>query len=232
MPPFRNLLGRKPQPNGAPVDGFDENHLSPHPRPGPLPIRRSCDDEPNEYQLSVVNDSGVYLPPSPPEKQSFWHRYPGSSRSANNHRDLVDENEPFSISRESFDSYRRSFDISARSPIHHSDATPSRTSLDSRFSRINSCSMRSTSFDKPPPTEEEKFEDVGLTDETEAKPKKKGIFARFGDSDSTQHPPSAKSSTSFGFHMPGRKRGQSGVGSELGAMKTGPGPKLMVESAE
>jgi hypothetical protein len=52
MPPFRNLLGRKPQPNGAPADGFDENHLSPHPRPGPLPIRRSCDDEPNEYQLS------------------------------------------------------------------------------------------------------------------------------------------------------------------------------------
>lgn len=124
-------------------------------------------------------------------------------------------------------------DISARSPIHHPDATPSRTSLDSRFSRINSCSMRSASFDKPPPTEEEKFEDVGLADETEAKPKKKGIFSRFGDSDNnSQHSPSAKSSTPFGFHMPGRKRGQSGVGSELGAMKGGPGPKLMVESAE
>jgi hypothetical protein len=92
--------------------------------------------------------------------------------------------------------------------------------------------MRSASFEKPPPTEEEKFEDVGLADETEAKPKKKGIFARFGDSDNTQHPPSTKSSTPFGFHIPGRKRGQSGAGSELGAMKTGPGPKLMVESAE
>ena len=46
--------------------------------------------------------------PSPPEKQSFWRRYPGSTRPSN-HRDLVDENEPFSISRESFDSYRRSF---------------------------------------------------------------------------------------------------------------------------
>ncbi|KAJ5226799.1 uncharacterized protein N7469_006805 [Penicillium citrinum] len=226
MPPFRNLLGRKPQPNGVAVDGFDENHLSPHPRPGPIPMRRSCDSEPNEYKLSVVNDSGVYLPPSPPEKQSFWHRYPGSSRSSNNHRDLVDENEPFSISRESFDSYRRSFDISARSPIHHPDAAPSRTSLDSRFSRITSPAMRSTSFDKPPPTEEENFEEVGLADETEAKPKKKGIFARFGDSDS-QSP--SKSSTSFGFHIPGRKRGQSGGGSELGAMKSGLAPTSTTE---
>ncbi len=46
--------------------------------------------------------------PSPPEKESFW-RKSGMSRSSSNHRSLVDENEPFSISRESFDSYRRSF---------------------------------------------------------------------------------------------------------------------------
>jgi len=52
MPPFRNLLGRKPQPNGVAADGFDENHLSPHPRPGSIPMRRSCDSEPNEYKLS------------------------------------------------------------------------------------------------------------------------------------------------------------------------------------
>lgn len=117
-------------------------------------------------------------------------------------------------------------DISARSPIHHPDAAPSRTSLDSRFSRITSPAMRSTSFDKPPPTEEENFEEVGLADETEAKPKKKGIFARFGDSDS-QSP--SKSSTSFGFHIPGRKRGQSGGGSELGAMKSGLAPTSTTE---
>ncbi|KAJ5160359.1 uncharacterized protein N7482_007363 [Penicillium canariense] len=218
MPPFRNLLGRKPQPNGADVAVLDETRLSPNQRPGPAPIsmRRSCDgQQPPEYKLSVVNDSGVYLPPSPPEKQSFWHRYPGSSRSAN-HRDLVDENEPFSISRESFDSYRRSFDISARSPVLHSEAAPSRTSLDSRFSRINS--VRSTSFERPERMEEENFEDVGLNDDS--KPKKKGLFARFGDSSNDTQQSANKSSTSFGFHIPGRKHGQSGGGSELGTVKT------------
>ncbi|KAJ5587683.1 uncharacterized protein N7459_003448 [Penicillium hispanicum] len=217
MPPFRNLLGRKPQPNGGEPEPVDENHLSPNQRPAPVTIRKSCDGEPNEYKLSVVNDSGVYLPPSPPEKPSFWHRYPGSARSSN-HRDLVDENEPFSISRESFDSYRRSFDISARSPVTHPDALPSRTSLDSRFSRITSPALRSTSFEKPDAMEEETFEDVGLNDE--AKPKKKGLFARFGDSSNDAQPSGPKSSTpSFGFHIPGRKRGQSGGGSELSAMK-------------
>lgn len=67
--------------------------------------------------------------------------------------------------------------------------------------------------------EEEKFEDVGLNDE--AKPKKKGIFARFGDSSDVAQ--SGNKSTSFGFHIPGRKRGQSGGGSELSSMK-GPTP--------
>lgn len=75
-------------------------------------------------------------------------------------------------------------------------------------------------FEKPDPMEEEKFEEVGLNDET--KPKKKGIFARFGDSTSDA-PQSGNKSTSFGFHIPGRKRGQSGGGSELSAMK-GPAP--------
>lgn len=63
--------------------------------------------------------------------------------------------------------------------------------------------------------EEEKFEDVGLNDE--AKPKKKGIFSRFGDS--SDAPQSGNRTASFGFHIPGRKRGQSGGGSELRAMK-------------
>ncbi|KAJ5152035.1 hypothetical protein N7492_010330 [Penicillium capsulatum] len=217
MPPFRNLLGRKPPPQPSePPEGYDENHLSPNPRPAPVPSRKSHDSEPNEYKLSVVNGNGVYLPPSPPEKPSFWHRYPGSARSSK-HRDLVDENEPFSISRESFDSYRRSFDISARSPITHADAFPSRTSLDSRFSHITSPAMRSSSFEKPESMEEETFEDVGLQDE--AKPKKKGIFARFGDS-SGDAQSTNKPSPTFGFHIPGRKRGQSGGGSELSAMKT------------
>ncbi|KAJ5939643.1 hypothetical protein N7466_002777 [Penicillium verhagenii] len=221
MAPFRNFLGRKSQPNGGEPDGFNENNENNPPsqpqRPGPTPIevRGSQDGNIPEYKLSVVNDSGVYLPPSPPEKQSFWSRYPGSTRSSH-HRDLVDENEPFSISRESFDSYRRSFDISARAPVTYPDAVPSRTSLDSRFCRVTSPAMRTTTFQKPDAMKEEIFEDVGLNDE--AKPKKKGIFARFGDSSGDA--PSSGKSTPFGFHMPGRKRGQSGGGSEMCSMPT------------
>ncbi|KAJ5185513.1 hypothetical protein N7491_006621 [Penicillium cf. griseofulvum] len=217
MPPFRNFLGRKSQPNADPV--LDENLLSLNQRPAPISIR-SSQDEPSEYKLSVVNDSGVYLPPSPPERPSFWRRYPGSNKPIN-HRDLVDENEPFSISRESFDSYRRSFDISARSPIIHPDAGPSRTSLDSRFSRLTPSGTHSNSFTKPDPMEEETFEEVGLNDE--AKPKKKSFLARFGDSTNDAQSSGPKSSTSsFNFHIPGRKRAQSGVGSELGSVKGNP----------
>jgi hypothetical protein len=116
-------------------------------------------------------------------------------------------------------------DICARSPIAHPEALPSRTSLDSRFSR--STGMCSGRFEKPDAMEEEKFEEVGLNDETKP-PKKKGIFARFGDSSDT--PQSSNKSTSFGFHIPGRKRGQSGGGSELCAMK-GPTP-VVVEDGE
>ncbi|KAJ5794133.1 hypothetical protein N7457_000732 [Penicillium paradoxum] len=205
MPPFRNFLARKPQPNAEDPAVFDENYLSPNQRPAPIPIRNS-QDEPTD------------LPP--PERPSFWRRYPGSNKPTN-HRDLVDENEPFSISRESFDSYRRSFDISARSPIIHPDAGPSRTSLDSRFSRLPSSGPYPNGFTKSDTMEEEAFEDVGLNDET--KPKKKGFLSRFGDSTSDAQPSGARSSTSsFGFHIPGRKRGQSGVGSELGSMKVTP----------
>lgn len=50
MPPFRNLLGRKPQPNPEDPVVFDENHLSPG-GPAPIPIRNSH-DEPTEYKLS------------------------------------------------------------------------------------------------------------------------------------------------------------------------------------
>ncbi|KAJ5244137.1 hypothetical protein N7489_004233 [Penicillium chrysogenum] len=218
MPPFRNFLGRKSQPNGD-TTALDDNHLSPNQRPAPIPIRNSH-DEPTEYKLSVVNDSGVYLPPSPPERPSFWRRYPGSSKSVN-HRDLVDDNEPFSISRESFDSYRRSFDISARSPIIHPDAAPSRTSLDSRFSRLTPSGTQCNSLTKSEIMEEETFEEVGLNDE--AKPKKKGFLSRFGDSGNDAQTSGPKSSTSsFGFHIPGRKRGQSGGGSELASVKIAP----------
>lgn len=64
--------------------------------------------------------------------------------------------------------------------------------------------------------EEDAFEDVGLADE-EAKPKKKGIFARFGDSgtDNTSSSNNRPGSSHLSFRLPGRKRGQSGQGAEL-----------------
>ncbi|PGH30254.1 hypothetical protein GX50_06971 [[Emmonsia] crescens] len=263
MPQFRNFFPKRPAVNIVPtsdeppaVQNAAGNGQDGAQRP-PLTLRRSADEQPNEYKMSVVNDSGVYLPPSPTEKKSFWHK----SSSQNNTRNLVDENEPFSISRESFDSYRRSFDISARSPISLSDTGASRTSLDSRFSRLTT--PRSTisghTFDPPPKSpyevrehelekeheqEHEQFVDVGLNEDT--KPKKKGFFARFGDNammittnattagtgtgtggvESADNSRPSSSHLSLGFHLPGRKREQSGgagaggfQAAELGSMK-------------
>ncbi|KKK13612.1 hypothetical protein ARAM_006024 [Aspergillus rambellii] len=189
MPPFRNFLARKSGTlNGGEVDRLPDsnNQLAEdgH-RSTPLSIRKSHETEPLEYKLSVVDVNGEYLPPSPPEKESFWRKYPGVSRPSSHHRNLVDENEPFSISRESFDSYRRSFDISARSPVSYTDALPSRTSLDSRFSRLTSPSGPRPFEKQPQTTEEDCFEDVGLDDDdnnnnnnnnNSAKPKKRGLF--------------------------------------------------------
>ncbi len=79
---------------------------------------------------------------------------------------------------------------------------------------------RSVQLEEPRPTQEETFEDVGLNDEMKQPPKKKGIFARFGESSEsapvTDNP--RPSSSHRGFHLPGRKRGQSGQGAELGHM--------------
>tara|TARA_R110002060_G_scaffold31338_3_gene41933 strand:- start:397 stop:672 length:276 start_codon:yes stop_codon:yes gene_type:complete len=73
--------------------------------------------------------------------------------------------------------------------------------------------MNERRFERQPPTAEEGFEDVGLNDEQAKQTKKKGFFSKFGDSnaDSTTQSP-----TTSRFHIGGRKRGQSGVGEELG----------------
>ncbi|KAF2496369.1 hypothetical protein BU16DRAFT_526866 [Lophium mytilinum] len=177
--------------------------------------------EPTEYKLSEINDSGVYLPPSPPEKPSFWHSKSNASTTSSNHRSMLSETEPFSISRESFDSYRRSFDISARSPIP--DCTGEgrlRQSLDSRRNQyIPRSSFQDRRIDCPDATAEEGFEEVGLNDEP--KPvKKRGLFARFGDnSDATVNTSNERPASSHhSFHFTGRKRGQSGQGAELRSM--------------
>jgi len=169
--------------------------------------------EPAEYKMSVVNDSGVYLPPSPPEKKGFWPRRSNPSSTSTNTTSSITEIEPFSISRESFDSYRRSFDISARSPVTGSDN--GRQSLDSaRIPRLPRSAIGERRFERQPPTTEEGFEDVGLNDE-QNKPKKKGFFSKFGEPTE----PGAPSPTGSRFHITGRKRGQSGQGAELGSIE-------------
>ncbi|KAN0067691.1 hypothetical protein V8E54_014256 [Elaphomyces granulatus] len=191
MAPFRNLLGRKPVVNTV-IEPSTTGNENPRPstdsqRSGPLNFRRSRDEGPPEYKMSV------------------------------------DENEPFSISRESFDSYRRSFDISARSPVSQIDQLPSRTSLDSHFSPMTSRStINESAFEQPQGMDEKRFEDVGLGDD-DVKPKKKSIFARFGDTSSenpTSSTGSRPSSSHLGFRIPGRKRGHSGQGSELGSINS------------
>lgn len=82
-------------------------------------------------------------------------------------------------------------------------------------------------LERPQPTSEEAFEDVGLDDEAKHQPpKKRGIFARFGDNADAANPGDAPrpSSSHRGFHLPGRKRGQSGQGAELGNIIRPPAP--------
>jgi len=181
-----------------------------------MSIKSSRSQEPAEYKMSVVNDSGVYLPPSPPEKKSFWPRISNPSGTSTGTRDSESEIEAFPISRESFDSYRRSFDISAKSPVIQQEPF-GRQSLDSaRIPRLPRSAIGERRFERQPPTAEEGFVDVGLNDEQAKQTKKKGFFSRLGDGSETT---SAHSPTTSRFHIPGRKRGQSGVGEELGDIK-------------
>ncbi|KAJ8061191.1 hypothetical protein OCU04_010264 [Sclerotinia nivalis] len=219
MPIIRNPFARKQdvqtglQPsqdqNASPLPSF-ERVSTVASRASSMSIKTARSEEPPEYKMSVVNDSGVYLPPSPPEKKSFWPRSKGnlSITSINTRTTSNDEIDPFPISRESFDSYRRSFDISARSPISPIDGYGGRQSLDSaRLPQMQRSAIGSRRFARQPPTAEEGFEEVGLNDaanDSTKQIKKKGFFSKFGD----EALPS--------FHMPGRKRGQSGTGEELG----------------
>ena len=115
-----------------------------------------------------------------------------------------------------------------------SDSFPTRASLqiDSRppsNTRLPRAPINGATFQKPtantttPKVPETEFEDVGLNDETN-KPKKRGFLSRFGDTTSSETTPPGSSDGSkmgghFGFHLTGRKRGQSGTGAELGSME-------------
>ncbi|KAI5800093.1 hypothetical protein EDC01DRAFT_648878 [Geopyxis carbonaria] len=154
-------------------------------------------DDKNSYKMSVVNDSGVYLPPSPTaDKKGFWKRSE-SSHSSKNRPPVSPSDEPFTIPRESFDSYRRSFDISARSPVTDKmpgrasmearplvrsslDVRPSRMSLDVRPAGRMSLDSRSPRIPPVKDVEENEFEDVKLNDDPRPS-RLNNIFHRFGD---------------------------------------------------
>ena len=84
--------------------------------------------------------------------------------------------------------------------------------------QLRSAVNGSGTFEPSKTADDEGFEEVGLNDEAKQPPKKRGIFARFGDSSENQVTgESGRPNSSHGrFHLPGRKRGQSGQGAELG----------------
>ncbi|CAN9154672.1 unnamed protein product [Alternaria alternata] len=229
--PIRNPFRRAGVPEAAdeaqrsaPENGFKSTAVS-----GATPLQVK---DPVEYKLS-----GEISQNAPEhkhhEKPTFWHSKSNVSTTSSNHRSLLSETEPFSISRESFDSYRRSFDISARSPItdnvHETyprqslDARRSvdtRRSLDVRRSRATPRSSmqqprHSESHEQVP---EEGFEDVGLNDEPKPQPKKRSIFSRFGDNNHANEKTEERPGSSHHFSLTGRKRAESGAGSELKPM--------------
>lgn len=133
--------------------------------------------------------------------------------------------------RQSFD-FRRSQD--ARPSLDARKSLDTRRSLDTRqhlepnpVASPRSPFKQAPPENKPPTTDEDGFEDVGLdgdtkaADEAKQQPsKKRSIFARFGDNAPSEPgvsgDPPRPSSGHRGFHLPGRKRGQSGQGAELG----------------
>ncbi|KAF7550299.1 hypothetical protein G7046_g8066 [Stylonectria norvegica] len=238
--PIRNPFVRRPgsvvvqdenqrpdhAPTAASAPGFERVDTVGSKASSVLSIPGAKGQDNGEYKMSVVNDSGVYLPPSPTEEKGQWPRKYLTSRNSTDTRSSLGDIEHFSISRESFDSYRRSFDISARSPIPGSDA-PTRQSLDSaRFPRLPRSAIDRT-FQQQPPTAEEGFEDVGLDDHKQLPPRKRGFFSKFSDSQEKHASHTSDPSTMSRF-LPSRKRAQSGQGAqELASIEQ---PKVTVTS--
>ena len=206
MPQFRFPFSKKAQPATAPavetgaavtetpvaVDSPPQAHRREKSTSSISIIsRRSREEDNNTYKLSTVNDSGVYLPPSPVEKKGFW----GKRESANASPAEVPESQDigFAITRESFDSYRRSFDISARMHIPDSQ----RLSLQSSRSSFEALGWGIPSLDAKPnrlpsidvsesasEDEDSEFRDVDLNDNSQAQ-KKRGFLGRFTPGHST-----------------------------------------------
>jgi len=143
------------------------------------------------YKLSVVDTSGTFLPPSPPDSgRASGVKAWGLHRKQNKPRErMASADEPFIISRESFEGYRRSFDIGGTSPTLAASpmfANSPRLSLDSSMSTcapsISSRASRLRVSSIPKVDEglasEAPFEDVKLEEDDRAT--RKTILSRFG----------------------------------------------------
>ncbi|KAJ2897880.1 hypothetical protein MKZ38_004339 [Zalerion maritima] len=246
MPPFRNPFTRRPGATTVTEENARPDGLQPrNSHPGfervdtvgskassALSVQsgrslRSIDT--GDYKLSVVNDSGVYLPPSPTDEKGLWPRQFTGSRVSTDTKSSLGDIEHFGISRESFDSYRRSFDITARSPVVYEP--PARASLDSarlpRYPRSALDGHRRAFKVSHAPTPEE-FEDVGLEEKAPAvqPPRKRGFFSKFSNvttPSTEQNAPEGSTTASMTRWIAGgRKRAvsNSGQGSELKPMDT------------
>jgi hypothetical protein len=155
------------------------------------------------------------------------------------HRSCISDDEPFNMSRESFDSYRRSFvryilsssfqccsllssqDILARSPITDTDSLY-RRSLDSSILVPPSPAQTTLQERRKQdwPDGEDYFEDVKLNEEMRPAARIRGLFSKFGTSAASPHAPPALPPSNSATHrvlplFSGRKRGQSIQGAEM-----------------
>ena len=135
-----------------------------------------------DYKLSSITN-GSFDPPSPPDPSplTLADSLPDSDNTNNRtkyftkerfgftKRKEVKEDEPFGISRVSFETYRRSFDISASQPerpganangVSGTD-TRSRIENDERALKSQSNEFQDVQLDKTIGSIDEEFEDVG-----------------------------------------------------------------------
>lgn len=228
---FRNPFARRPGATTAVIDekvrsegadphrGFMRVDTTGSRTPSSLSIHsgRSRSLDTGIYKMSVVNDSGVYLPPSPTFEKDFWPRQYDTSRTSTDTASSTGDIEAFGISRESFDSYQRSFDISARSPVLREATT--RTSSDSsslphlgrpaleKQTHHGHCMGPLLPAETPTP---EEFEEVGLDEkapDAQAPLRRKGFFSKFTSVSTTSS--SAMNHTTV---TTGTTEGQSGLG--------------------
>ncbi|KAL8761212.1 MAG: hypothetical protein Q9184_002644 [Pyrenodesmia sp. 2 TL-2023] len=191
MPPFRNPFGRKPPVVNGTTTLQNENTL---------PTRLSGDNasQRSDYASSRASSSLSIKKREEPSEYKLSAVTPRKEKLLVAVPNIVHDVK------------------SSQSPVPPESTTP-RQSLDLRANRPPRSSIKD--LERPQPTTEEAFEDVGLDDEAKQQPpKKRSIFARFGDNSDTATSSDAPRPTSShrGFHLPGRKRGQSGQGAELG----------------